>query len=144
MAGGAFLVGSANPKSRIMDALLVALVFIAGGVYVYLHQPAASGDLINPVAPTVASIDAGKAIYDQKCSTCHGPNGLGDGPVGLTLNPRPANLSIHAVPGVHTDGQLFAWITNGYPNSAMPGFKGSLTDEQRWDLVNFIRTFAPK
>jgi mono/diheme cytochrome c family protein len=65
--------------------------------------------------------------------------------VGLTLNPRPADLSIHATPGVHTDGQLYLWITNGFPGSpVMPAFKDSLDNEERWHLVNFIRTLAPR
>jgi mono/diheme cytochrome c family protein len=59
--------------------------------------------------------------------------------VGLTLNPRPADLSAHAVPGVHTDGQLFDWISNGFPGSVMPAFKGSLTEDQRWNVINYLR-----
>ena len=70
-------------------------------------------------------------------------SGKGDGPVGITLNPRPADLTYHATPGVHTDGQLFEWIANGYPNSAMPAFKTYLSDTDRWNLVNYIRTLAP-
>ena len=68
----------------------------------------------------------------------------GNGPAGLALNPHPADLSIHAAPGAHTDGQLYLWISQGYPGSAMPPFDPALTDEQRWDLVNFIRTLAAK
>jgi mono/diheme cytochrome c family protein len=46
---------------------------------------------------------------------------------------------------VHTDGQIFDWITNGFPgSSAMPAFGQKLSDSQRWDLVNFIRTLASK
>jgi mono/diheme cytochrome c family protein len=75
---------------------------------------------------------------------CHGPTGKGDGPVGLTLNPRPADLSLHAVPGVHTDGQLYLWITNGFEGSVMPAFKDVLTEDQRWHVVNYVRTLAPK
>lgn len=75
---------------------------------------------------------------------CHGESGKGDGPLGRTLIPRPADLTIHAVPGVHTDAQLYDWITNGFPGSAMPAWKQTLSDTDRWNLVNFIRTFAPK
>ena len=67
--------------------------------------------------------------------------------MGLTLNPRPADLTLHAVPGVHTDGTLWNWITNGYPGSVMPAFKSVLSDNDRWNLVNYIRTlaqYAPK
>jgi mono/diheme cytochrome c family protein len=76
--------------------------------------------------------------------SCHGLTGLGDGPAGLTLNPRPADLRQHAIPGVHTDAQLFEWITNGFPGSQMPAFRNTLSDTDRWHLVNFIRTLAPK
>ncbi len=96
----------------------------------------------NPVAADAASVAKGKALFQQKCVPCHGPQGKGDGPIGRTLNPPPADLSLHAVPGVHTDADLFGWITNGYSGSAMPAFDRSLTDIQRWDLVNFMRTLA--
>ena len=78
------------------------------------------------------------------CAPCHGTGGKGDGPAGLALNPRPADLTQHAIPGVHTDAQLFEWITNGFPGSRMPAFKAALSDTDRWNLVNFIRTLAPK
>jgi len=46
------------------------------------------------------------------------------------------------VPGKHTDGQVFLWIANGYPNSAMPAWSPRLTDEQIWQLVGYLRTFG--
>jgi putative copper export protein/mono/diheme cytochrome c family protein len=101
-----------------------------------------TGQQVNPVPPVAASIDAGRALYQTNCAPCHGISGKGDGPAGRALNPAPADLIQHAVPGVHTDGQLFDWITNGFPGSAMPAFKDLLTDQQRWDLVNFMRTLA--
>jgi mono/diheme cytochrome c family protein len=64
--------------------------------------------------------------------------------LALTLNPRPADLSVHTVPGVHTDAQLYDWITHGFPGSAMPAFGQILGDTERWHLVNYIRTLAPK
>ena len=55
-----------------------------------------------------------------------------------------ASMTTHAIPGIHTDAQLFEWITNGFPGSRMPAFKNTLSDTDRWNLVNFIRTLAPK
>jgi hypothetical protein len=46
--------------------------------------------------------------------------------------------------GIHTDAQLFEWISNGFPGSSMPPFKASLSDTDRWHLVNFIRSLAPQ
>jgi copper transport protein len=98
----------------------------------------------NPFPATNASISNGKALYENNCLPCHGPTGKGDGPAGLALHPPPADLTIHTAPGVHPDGQLFDWITNGYPGSAMPAFAKLLSEAQRWDLVNYIRTLARK
>ncbi len=89
-----------------------------------------------------ASVDDGHTLYLTNCLPCHGVSGKGDGPAGRALNPAPADLIQHAAPGVHTDGQLFDWITNGYPGSAMPAFKDQLTDRQRWEIINFLRTLA--
>lgn len=46
------------------------------------------------------------------------------------------------LPGVHSDAQLFEWITNGYLGTAMPAFRDSLSEEQRWHVINYIRTLA--
>lgn len=94
----------------------------------------------NPVPADTISIAAGQELYREYCLPCHGPGGQGDGAAGLALNPPPADLSEHTIPGVHTDGQLFEWISTGYPGSPMPAFEHHLTEEQRWHLVNFIRT----
>ena len=96
----------------------------------------------NPVLPTVDSLAQGEVIYWESCALCHGPTGLGDGPVGVTLNPRPANLVVHMVPGVHTDGEILEWISNGFPNSPMLGFGDTYSEEERWHLINYIRAFV--
>jgi mono/diheme cytochrome c family protein len=141
-----FLVYSLARKSlyvSISGSLLGAIILGLGLILLFQPQPA-SANLFNPVSPNSQSVTAGKILYSHYCVACHGITGKGDGPVGLTLNPRPADLTQHAIPGVHTDGELFQWITNGFPNSRMPPFKTSLSDTDRWNLVNFIRTLAPK
>jgi mono/diheme cytochrome c family protein len=101
-----------------------------GALLILLPAPAQI-DQANPIASNADSIAAGQAIYRVHCVPCHGETGAGDGPLGLALNPRPADLRQHAIPGVHTDAQLFEWITNGFPGSAMPGSKTSLSDTDR-------------
>jgi cytochrome c5 len=97
--------------------------------------------LHNPVPTDNASIARGQKIYQSMCTACHGSTGLGDGPVATNLKPPPANLQIHMRDG-HPDGFLYNWITNGVSGSAMPAFGNSLTELERWDVINFIRTFA--
>jgi mono/diheme cytochrome c family protein len=120
----------------------VALAVASVAVF-YRPAPPEQVGLVNPVPPNAGSVAEGEQYYTTLCVPCHGETGKGDGPVGLTLNPRPADLSLHAVPGVHTDGKLFEWISDGYPGSVMPAFGQALTDEQRWHIVNYLRTLAP-
>jgi copper transport protein len=126
--------------------IIPALGIAAASILVFYQPPAADrgAELVNPIPPNADSVAKGQALFQKNCVPCHGQTGLGDGPVGLTLSPRPANLQLHAVPGVHTDGQLYLWISDGFPGSVMPAFRGSLADEERWNLVNYIRTLAPK
>lgn len=94
----------------------------------------------NPVPDTAESVAAGRALYQQTCIVCHGAQGLGDGPAALTLNPRPVNLKIH-VPQ-HPDGFLEYWIAEGVPDTQMPAWKDQLTEEQRWQIVRYLRALA--
>ena len=142
----ALLAGSvkASPVLRLGAGALLTVVMVGLGLF-YLSQPVAIESVqVNPIPPNIESVAAGQALFTSNCVACHGVSGKGDGPVGLTLNPRPADLRQHAIPGVHTDAQLFEWITNGFPGSRMPAFKSTLSDTDRWNLVNFIRTLAPK
>ena len=100
--------------------------------------------LPNPLPPTEDSLAIGERVYRAYCQACHGPDGHGDGPDAATLRPRPPDFWIHFASGhTHTDSRLFYWITNGMGGTGMPAFGGQLSDAERWDVVNFIRTFTP-
>jgi copper transport protein len=145
LAAAASQLAVPGRQHRAKAALAPAVAVFVAGAFVFYTPPAGAPiGLVNPIAPNQESIAIGRALYEANCLPCHGPAGRGDGPVGLTLNPRPADLSLHVVPGVHSDGQLFEWITYGFEGSVMPAFQGVLTDDQRWHLVNYIRTLAPQ
>jgi len=137
-----FSVAGARPL-RMGAGVPLTLLMLGLGVFLVVRPIPVSIEQANPIPPNGDSVAAGKVIYLVHCVPCHGESGNGDGPLGLALNPRPADLSQHAIPGVHTDAQLFEWITNGFPGSSMPAFKSALSDTDRWNLVNFIRTFTP-
>ncbi|MBC7943733.1 MAG: c-type cytochrome [Burkholderiales bacterium] len=100
--------------------------------------PEAAAARKNPVKADKASIARGQALFKQNCAVCHGAAGRGDGPAGAALDPKPADLA--AMAGEHPDGD-FAWkIENG--RGAMPPWKGVLTQNQIWDLVNFTRSLG--
>ena len=71
---------------------------------------------------------------------CHGDRGRGDGPAGATLEPKPADLVLH-VPQ-HTDGELYYMVGVGFPDSAMPAWRSVLSEQQRWELVHYLRVLA--
>ena len=96
--------------------------------------------LLNPFPPTPESLAAGAASYAQVCQTCHGAAGRGDGPAAAGLAPPPADLAIH-VP-LHPEADLFRFIRDGIPGTAMAPQGERLGEAQIWHLVNYIRTLA--
>lgn len=95
-----------------------------------------------PAVPYQAiSVQSGLQNYLQLCVSCHGIGGFGDGPAGAALKPRPADLTAKHT-GDHTAGDLFWWLSHGKEATAMPGFQEHLSEEARWDLINFLRTLS--
>jgi copper transport protein len=97
--------------------------------------------LTNPIFQDQNSIATGRTIYQENCAACHGPRGIP--PEGLELNPYPLDLTVH-VPQ-HTDGDIFGFIHDGLPGTAMRAWgegDDALTDEQIWHVVNFLRTLG--
>jgi len=94
-----------------------------------------------PVPYLSLSVDQGRQAFEANCTACHGAGGLGDGALARTMRKPPANLS-EPHTALHTPGDMYGWFTHGMPAGPMPGFAGVLDDEQRWDLVNFLRVFS--
>jgi mono/diheme cytochrome c family protein len=97
--------------------------------------PVKAANRHNPVPATAASQARGQALFQTHCAACHGERGEGDGPVAITLTPKPANLKTMA--NHHSDGDQAWKIAQG--RGAMPGWKSTLKPKQIWDLVNYIR-----
>ena len=95
----------------------------------------------NPFNGNKDIIKKGKKLYTQMCVICHGIKGKGDGVAGAALSPKPSNFTLKELQS-QTDGALFWKLNNG--NAPMAGYKDMLSKEQRWQLVNYIRTFKTK
>ena len=93
----------------------------------------------NPYQDNEEAMKDGKKLFNQLCAICHGAKGKGDGVAGMSLNPRPADLT-KAVVQSQTDGAIFWKMTEG--RAPMAEYKSSLSEEQRWQLVNYIRSLA--
>jgi putative copper resistance protein D len=92
------------------------------------------------VAYTAASIVRGRDLYRDHCMSCHGEGGAGDGS-GASITPRPGDLTGRRIAD-HTAGDLFWWLTHGVSGTSGHGFGDHLSSEQRWDIVNFVRTLS--
>ncbi len=90
----------------------------------------------NPIPANTLSIMTGQGLYQQVCSGCHGAQGLGDGPNAPAMPVQPANLRTHIV--LHSDTDMYRIITQGV--GAMPAVGAALTPDQRWNLINYLRT----
>ncbi|MBQ27437.1 MAG: cytochrome C [Nitrospiraceae bacterium] len=91
----------------------------------------------NPILPTQASIGRGILVYAKNCQVCHGSRGDGDGPSSLSLGVAMANFMDPAIQR-QSDGSLYWKITVG--RRAMPNWQLQLSEEDRWHVVNFLRT----
>lgn len=96
----------------------------------------AGATLVNPAALTPESITRGKALYDTHCGVCHGDTGHGDGMVGQKFIPPPMDLTLEYVQ-LQPDGQLFYTITHG--SIAMPYYRDSIPEADRWHIVNYVK-----
>lgn len=133
--------------SRIQKMPQIAKLFIAGILlsltFAFLQQtedwvaPASARQMKNPVPSSEASITSGSQAYEKECLSCHGRKGKGNGPNSFTLEKEPGDLTSSKVQN-QTDGELFWKITEG--RKPMPSARLTLSDNQRWEVVNYIRT----
>lgn len=97
---------------------------------------AAKAKVTNPVEADAASVKEGKALFNTNCKSCHGDPRKDN---GLPLVPKPTDMANAAFLSANSDGAVFAKITDG--RITMPSFKAVLSDAQRWNIVNYIRSF---
>ncbi len=96
----------------------------------------------NPVKATAESIAAGKHTFGTQCAMCHGETGDGKGDLAVELKLKTKDCTDPATLKERTDGELFYILTKGH--GYMPGQEGRMKDDQKWNLVNYVRSFAKK
>jgi mono/diheme cytochrome c family protein len=100
--------------------------------------PADQKNKINPQEYNLANVNKGKDLYLKNCKSCHGDAGKNN---VLPLVPPPVDISSEKMQK-NTEGELYYKITNG--RGAMPQFKATISDDDRWRIVNYISNFSPK
>ena len=129
---------------KLLFASLLALIVISVGLALFRKTsfitPAGEKERKNPLSATAANLAAAKPLYSEFCANCHGDTGKGDGSEAMMYDPPPANLTDATKMSKATDGEIFYQITQG--KKPMPSFRKRLTEEQRWQLVLLVRSFA--
>jgi mono/diheme cytochrome c family protein len=135
-----------GPK-RSKTLLLVAIVLVAViGLFALVTsvqnaaQRRAAHDLQNPAPATPLALAAARASYNDHCASCHGSNGDGKGDKAAGLWSKPTDFRKALAMRRRTDGDLYWVTTKG--NWPMPAFEDKLSDLERWQLVDYVRTFA--
>ncbi len=100
--------------------------------------------LANPRARTSESINRGAWVYETYCLVCHGAGGDGDGPISTTAGgPFPGIRSLVDAPArARRDGYIYGVVINaqGMGRGLMPRYGDKIRGDDRWDVVNYVRT----
>jgi mono/diheme cytochrome c family protein len=135
-------------NKRIATKILFALLLAAIG-YGAFHVATERRDwaispeakaMKNPLTSSEAALQSARAIYNERCAQCHGYKGQGDGWEAKSHGTLPADLSDPTRMAAQSDGEVFYKISAG--KRPMPAFQNRLTEEQRWQLVLLVRSFA--
>jgi mono/diheme cytochrome c family protein len=97
--------------------------------------------LKNPFAGDQEATKKGAELFQTNCASCHGATGVGDGPAGMALTPKPRNLTAFAdYKYGKGDLGIFRSIKHGIDGGGMTGWADRMTDDESWQVVNYVRT----
>jgi len=125
-----------NRKLRILPAVLLisCAQLVSGQDWM---APEADAALANPSAYTLENVKSGKDVYMLNCKSCHGDPGKNN---PLALVPLPVDIASERM-HLNTEGAIFYKISSG--RGVMPPFETTLSEDDRWKLVNFITNYKP-
>ncbi len=114
------------------------------GKFHHAPIPEEYAGLTNPIPADEESIVRGGETYATHCATCHGDGGMGDGPGGASLDPSP--VAIAHTSQMMGDDYLFWRVSEGGLgdpfNTGMIPWGGILTEDQRWDVLNYVQALG--
>jgi mono/diheme cytochrome c family protein len=161
-------------KTIIIQSIpaIMAVGLLASGCGPSAKEPASSGKAVSATAPAASAparvtfsdltvpakpevtaqfLARGKTVYAQNCLPCHGVNGDGKGDAAAFLLPKPrnfvqANFRLRSTAPSHlpSDADLFRSVSMGMPGTPMPPWRVNLNDDDRWAVVEYIKTFSPR
>jgi mono/diheme cytochrome c family protein len=107
--------------------------------------PADADKTKNPTTANEESIAKGKELYMEpqkgNCVFCHGETGAGNEANLPRLRRKPADLTNKERMTAMTDGEIFWKVSKGI-QGIMPAGERRMSEEERWNVVNYVRTLA--
>ncbi len=121
----------AIPATLAACALAAALTPLAIQAYPETYRK-------TPVPFDAISVANGATLFAANCVACHGPQAKGNGVEAKRFVIPPVDLLTEPHTAKHTAGDFFHWLTYGIPGTGMPEWADELSEEDRWDVVNFL------
>lgn len=109
----------------------------------WLSAESPDGDLDGRASREARRLEAlkeGEKLYRYACATCHGVLGDGRGPSAEPLDPKPRDLTTGEYIMGGTDREIYQSISAGVPGSTMPAWRDLLSRDQRWGLVEYVKS----
>jgi hypothetical protein len=128
---------SVHPYQFQMPDMPAGTVPTTGRPMTLVAAAAKSGT--NPLQTTPANLRNGGIYYGYYCRMCHGTTGDGNGPVGQSYVPKPADLTSPAVTGL-SDGALYDGMLHGVGHD--PVMVQTVLPQHRWPLVMYVRQLS--
>ncbi len=138
----------------IVSLLIVAISGVAASAARQSGKPAASSSgwtlpadadtKKSPLAVDAKVLATGKNVFKDKCTKCHGPDGLGDGPDADPDHREDMDLTNPKRADRNSDGVIFYKVSNGRRRPKMPVFKEELNETQIWSVVAYVQTLRKK
>lgn len=126
------------PSWRIAVPTLLGIIGLSATFYPIAVQSYPETYRKTPVPFDAISIANGVELFTANCIPCHGPQAKGNGILAKTLPKQPVDLLTEPHTAMHTAGDFFHWLTYGRFNGVMPAFGEKFSEEERWDLLNFL------
>lgn len=123
--------------SRVV--LFLGLAFLYGQTW---EVPEEARAVKNPLEASPEVVAAGEASYKKQCVLCHGESFKGDGSAVAMFQKKPPDLSTQKARERLTDGEIFYKMTVG--KKPMPSMESKLSEEERWQIVHYVRTLQAK
>ncbi len=143
------LAGTEATTARpILDSLVVAVAARRPPAEVFaMHARfakalGAAGALEMPTR--TLDLAKGRTIYQQSCASCHGALGMGDGPAARGMTPSPPALGSDTAMAGTSPATMYRIVSVGVTGTPMPAFGGTLSADERWDVVAYATTLRAK